>query len=66
MLSGRCFEREALPFKGMDSVVDELCRYLTATPPRDIEDSLPANMHYLARIFPVLRSVPPLQEGAKR
>jgi tetratricopeptide (TPR) repeat protein len=58
VLSGRCFEREALPFKGMDSVLDELCRYLTATPPRDIEDSLPAGMHYLARIFPVLRSVP--------
>jgi eukaryotic-like serine/threonine-protein kinase len=58
VLSGRCFEREALPFKGMDSVVDELCRYLTATPPRDIEDYLPAGMHHLARIFPVLRSVP--------
>jgi tetratricopeptide (TPR) repeat protein len=58
VLSGRCFEREALPFKGMDSVVDELCRYLTATPPRDIVDALPAGMHYLARIFPVLRSVP--------
>jgi serine/threonine protein kinase len=58
VLSGRCFEREALPFKGMDSVFDELCRYLTATPPRDIEAVLPAGMHYLARVFPVLRSVP--------
>ena len=58
VLSGRCFEREALPFKGMDSVVDELCRYLTATPPRELERSLPPGMHYLARIFPVLRSVP--------
>jgi len=58
VLSGRCFEREALPFKGMDSVVDELSRFLTATPPRDIEDRLPAGLHYLARIFPVLRAVP--------
>ncbi len=58
VLSGRCFEREALPFKGMDSVVDELSRFLTATPPRDIEDRLPVGLHYLARIFPVLRGVP--------
>ncbi len=58
VLSGRCFEREALPFKGMDSVVDELSRFLTSTPPRDIEDRLPAGLHYLARIFPVLRGVP--------
>ncbi len=58
VLSGRCFEREALPFKGMDSVVDELSRYLTTTPPRDIEEILPAGVRYLARIFPVLRAVP--------
>ncbi|HEX3774690.1 MAG TPA: protein kinase [Polyangiaceae bacterium] len=58
VLSGRCFEREALPFKGMDSVVDELSRFLSATPPRDIEELMPAGMHYLARIFPVLHAVP--------
>jgi len=58
VLSGRCFEREALPFKGMDSVVDELSRYLTATPPRAIEEALPSGIHYLARVFPVLRGVP--------
>jgi hypothetical protein len=58
VLSGRCFEREALPFKGMDSVVDELSRYLTATPPRDIDELLPPGLHYLGRVFPVLRAVP--------
>ena len=58
VLSGRCFEREALPFKGMDSVVDELCRYLTAQAPREIAEALPLGLHYLARVFPVLRAVP--------
>ena len=58
VLSGRCFEREALPFKGMDSVVDELSRYLTTSPPRDIQDLLPPGLHYLGRVFPVLRAVP--------
>ena len=58
VLSGRCFEREALPFKGMDSVVDELSRYLTTSAPRDIQELLPPGLHYLGRVFPVLRAVP--------
>ncbi|MEO8901977.1 MAG: AAA family ATPase [Polyangiaceae bacterium] len=61
VLSGRCFEREALPFKGMDSVVDELSRYLTLAAPRDIADAIPPGLHYLARVFPVLRAVPCLE-----
>lgn len=58
VFSGRCFEREALPFKGMDSVVDELSRYLTREPPRELAEALPAGLHYLTRVFPVLRAVP--------
>ncbi|HEY0467371.1 MAG TPA: protein kinase, partial [Polyangiaceae bacterium] len=58
VLSGRCFEREALPFKGMDSVVDELSRYLSRVEPPEIAQALPPDLHYLARVFPVLRAVP--------
>jgi len=58
VLSGRCFEREALPFKGMDSVVDELSRYLTKRAPPEITRALPPDLHYLTRVFPVLRAVP--------
>jgi hypothetical protein len=58
VLSGRCFEREALPFKGMDSVVDELSRYLTNRAPRWLSAALPPGLAYLARVFPVLRAVP--------
>ena len=58
VLSGRCFEREALPFKGMDSVVDELSRYLTRAAPPEIAEALPPDLHYLVRVFPVLRAVP--------
>ena len=58
VLSGRCFEREALPFKGMDSVVDELSRYLTNQAPREPGGPLPVGLHYLLRVFPVLRAVP--------
>ena len=62
VLSGRCFEREALPFKGMDGVVDELSRYLTQQAPRELIQALPPGLHYLARVFPVLRAVPCLSD----
>ncbi|HEX2670772.1 MAG TPA: AAA family ATPase, partial [Polyangiaceae bacterium] len=58
VLAGRCFEREALPFKGTDSVVDELSRYLTHHVPAEIASALPPGLHFLGRIFPVLRAVP--------
>ncbi|HEY3252454.1 MAG TPA: hypothetical protein VGJ91_00845, partial [Polyangiaceae bacterium] len=54
----RCFEREALPFKGMDSVVDELSRHLTRHAPPELAEALPPGLHYLLRVFPVLRAVP--------
>ncbi|HKO50748.1 MAG TPA: protein kinase [Polyangiaceae bacterium] len=64
VLSGRCFEREALPFKGMDSVVDELSRYLTVPAKAPLPQALSADLHYLARVFPVLRAVPCIAELA--
>src|SRR6478609_6781825 len=50
VLAGRCFEREALPFKGTDSIVDELSRYLTRHAPAEITEALPPGLHYLARV----------------
>ena len=64
ILAGRCFEREALPFKGTDSVVDELSRYLTHHVPAEIAGALPPGLHFLARVFPVLRAVPCLSNLA--
>ncbi|HET7544737.1 MAG TPA: protein kinase [Polyangiaceae bacterium] len=58
VLAGRCFEREALPFKGMDSVVDELSRYLIRHEWSPGAQALPPGLHYLARVFPVLSAVP--------
>jgi len=62
VLSGRCYEREAVPFKGLDSVVDELSRWLMLVPPKDLGRLLPANAAELLRVFPVLRGVTALEE----
>ncbi|MFO0619470.1 MAG: protein kinase [Polyangiaceae bacterium] len=54
VLRGRCFERETLPFKLFDGVVDELARALDQLPRDLLIELLPPHLHDLARVFPVL------------
>jgi eukaryotic-like serine/threonine-protein kinase len=54
VLSGRCYEREAVPFKAVDAIVDELRRWLGALPEGEGAGYLPADLDALARVFPVL------------
>jgi eukaryotic-like serine/threonine-protein kinase len=57
VVSGRCYEREAVPFKAVDQVMDELCRWLARLPEDEIFGVLPQDVQALARLFPVLRNV---------
>ncbi|MBL8625945.1 MAG: AAA family ATPase [Myxococcales bacterium] len=58
VLSGRCYERESVPFKGIDGVVDDLVRDLLRRDPIDVAFLLTPEVDALARTFPVLRRVP--------
>ncbi|HZN94768.1 MAG TPA: AAA family ATPase, partial [Myxococcales bacterium] len=60
-LFGRCYEREALPFKALDEIVDALSGAMLAMPPAAAPELLPPDAPLLARIFPVLNRVEPLQ-----
>lgn len=57
VLSGRCHERETMPFKGLDGIVDAIARKLAKTDLSTI--TLPASpeLSALAQTFPVLLRV---------
>ncbi len=57
-LEGRCFEREAVPFKMLDGVVDALTGVIVGMPAADIEALAPKELGSLVRLFPVMRRVP--------
>lgn len=55
VLRGRCHERETLPFKAFDGIVDALSHRLAGLPIPDQARVLPVKTLYLAEVFPVLR-----------
>lgn len=57
ILCGRCYQMEAIPYKALDGVVDQLSQWLPDLPERDLEAILPGEASSLAAIFPVLESV---------
>jgi tetratricopeptide (TPR) repeat protein len=61
VLEGRCHERESVPFKGIDDLVDVLRRHLHARARRGEPLAPPTGASALARLFPVLGDVPGFQ-----
>ncbi len=68
VLAGRCYERESVPFKGLDALIDTLSRYLKHIPSEQAAALLPPDVQALARLFPALSrveavaAVPPVPE----
>jgi tetratricopeptide (TPR) repeat protein/tRNA A-37 threonylcarbamoyl transferase component Bud32 len=57
VLEGRCFEREQVPFKMLDGIVDMLTGVIVALPPSDVDALVPRELGALMRLFPVLKRI---------
>ncbi|MEQ9411101.1 MAG: protein kinase [Fuerstiella sp.] len=58
VLSGRCYDRESVPFKAIDGLIDAIVNHLIRVPQDSISELLPDDILLLAHLFPILRRVP--------
>ncbi len=56
VLTGRCYEQESVPYKGVDSLIDAVTQFLRITT-LPVMSLLPEGIVALARIFPVLNRI---------
>jgi serine/threonine protein kinase/tetratricopeptide (TPR) repeat protein len=57
ILEGRCYERESVPYKALDGVIDSLTKYLMNLHEGKAEALMPREVLALARLFPVMLQV---------
>ena len=54
VLTGRCYEKESVPFKAFDEIVDALSHYLRRQPRLEVAELIPRYAAYLRMLFPVI------------
>lgn len=57
VLMGRCYERESMPYKAIDPLIDALAQHLQRLRNIEVARLLPRDAGILARLFPVLMGV---------
>jgi eukaryotic-like serine/threonine-protein kinase len=66
VLRGRCYEREQVPYQGIDSLMGDVCRLLRGLDPGTAQNVLPRHVAALVRLFPALEEVPAVAERTGR
>jgi hypothetical protein len=66
VLAGRCYERESVPYKALDSLVDALAEHLKSLPQPLLETLVPDNVAALTRLFPGLERVESFAKAGRR
>ncbi|HYM61711.1 MAG TPA: protein kinase [Thermoanaerobaculia bacterium] len=54
VLRGRCYQQESLPYKALDSLIDDLLHYTERLSALEMKAVVPGDIAMLARVFPVL------------
>ncbi|MCG8416727.1 MAG: protein kinase [Proteobacteria bacterium] len=57
ILQGRSYERESVPFKTFDPIIDGLSSFLSELEPGEANSLIPSDIGFLSRVFPVLARV---------
>ena len=57
VLEGRCYERESVPYKALDSLVENLCDYLSTLPRAELDQIIPEHAPELVKLFPAFQRV---------
>jgi serine/threonine protein kinase len=66
ILTGRCYEQESVPYKAVDSLIDDLARYLGRVKPLEAKALMPRDVAALGRLFPVLQELDPVARAKNR
>ncbi len=66
VFTGRCYEQESVPYKAVDSLIDDLARYLKRASPLEAKALMPTDAAALARLFPVLQEMEQMTKGRRR
>ncbi len=65
-LEGRCYERETVPYRAMDPLIDHLSHYWERLPPEQAALLTPRDAAALGQLFPVLRRVRMVDQAPQR
>ncbi|HWW61346.1 MAG TPA: protein kinase, partial [Thermoanaerobaculia bacterium] len=66
ILTGRCYQRESVPYKGVDSLIDALHRVLSRVAPQELEAILPRDILAAEQLFPVLTDLGDVVRARRR
>ena len=66
VLEGRCYERESVPYKALDGVIDSLTKYLARLPDGRAAALMPRDVPALARLFPVMLQIDSVFDAPQR
>jgi serine/threonine protein kinase len=65
ILGGACYERESVPYKAVDGLIDALSRYLARLDKAEAASVLPRQAALLSSVFPVLARVEPFADAPR-